>query len=170
MNIRLEKPEDIEGIRHVTHEAFDHRAAEVKLVDLLRERCELTLSLVVEENGEIVGHVAFSPMNIDSAPASFKALGLGPLSVLPAHQRKGIGSALMREGLAQCAALDHDAVLLLGHIAYYPRFGFQPASAFGISSDYDAGDAFMALPLRAGALNDVHGKAHYVRAFADCDC
>lgn len=170
MNIRPERPEDIEAIRHVTHEAFDHRNAEVKLVDLLRERGELTLSLVAEDRGEIVGHVAFSPMNIDSAPASFKALGLGPISVLPAHQRKGIGSALMREGLAHCAAMGYDTVLLLGHTEYYPRFGFQPASAFGISSDYDAGDHFMALPLREGALNDVHGKAHYVRAFVDCDC
>lgn len=170
MNIRPEKPEDIEGIRHITHAAFDQRNAEAKLVDLLRERGELTLSLVAEIDGEIVGHVAFSPMNLEDAPASFRALGLGPISVLPAHQRKGIGSALMREGLAQCAALGCDAVLLLGHTEYYPRFGFTPASAFGIRGDADYGDHFMALPLHEGALNNVHGQARYVRAFADCDC
>ncbi len=78
MNIRHETPADIDAIRHVTHEAFDQRAAEAKLVDLLRERGELTLSLIAEEAGEIVGHVAYSPMTIEGAPASFKALGLGP--------------------------------------------------------------------------------------------
>lgn len=170
MNIRNETPADIDAIRHVTHEAFDHRAAEAKLVDLLRERGELTLSLVAEDAGEVIAHVAFSPMTIDDAPASFKALGLGPVAVLPAHQRKGIGSALIREALAQCAAMGCDAVLLLGHIEYYPRFGFKPASTFGISGDYSAGDHFMALPLRAGALDGVHGKAQYVRAFADSGC
>jgi putative acetyltransferase len=170
MNIRHETPADHEAIRHVTHEAFDQRNAEARLVDLLRERGELTLSLVAEEDGEIVGHVALSPMTIDGAPATIKVLGLGPISVLPAHQRKGIGSALMRESLRQCAVLGYDAVLLVGHIEYYPRFGFRPASTFGISSDYDAGDHFMALPLREGALAGVHGKAHYVKAFADCEC
>lgn len=170
MNIRHETSADYEAIRRVNYEAFDHRAAEAKLIDLLRERGELTLSLVAEVDGEIVGHVAFSPMTIEVGPASFKALGLGPIAVLPAHQRKGIGSALMREGLAQCAAMGCDAVLLLGHIEYYPRFGFTPASAFGISSDYEAGDHFMALPLREGALDGIHGKAQYVRAFVDCDC
>jgi putative acetyltransferase len=170
MNIRHETFADQDAIRHVTHKAFDQRNAEVKLVDLLRERGELTLSLVAEEEGEIVGHLAYSPMTIEGAPASFKALGLGPVAVLPAHQRRGIGSALMRESLKQCAVMGCDAVLLLGHTAYYPRFSFRPASLFGISSNYDAGDHFMALPLREGALAGIHGKAHYVRAFVDSGC
>jgi putative acetyltransferase len=170
MNIRPETHDDIDAIRHVTYEAFDHRAAEAKLVDLLRGRGELTLSLVAEDNGTIIGHLAYSPMTIEGAPANFKALGLGPISVLPSHQRKGIGSALIHESLKQCAALGCDAVLLLGHTGYYPRFGFQPARTFGLTSDYGDGDHFMALPLHAGALDNVHGKAQYVRAFADCDC
>lgn len=170
MNIRHETPADHEAIRHVNDEAFDHRTEESKLVDLLRERGELTLSLVAEDAGEVVAHIAFSPMTIEGAPASFKALGLGPVAVLPAHQRKGIGSALIRESLKQCAAMGYDAVLLLGHTGYYPRFGFKPASVFGISSDYDAGDHFMALPLREGALDSVQGKAHYAKAFAESGC
>jgi putative acetyltransferase len=170
MNIRHETPADHDAIRQINYEAFEHRTEEGKLVDLLRERGELTLSLVTEEAGEVVGHIAYSPMTVERAPAGFKALGLGPVAVLPAHQRKGIGSALIRESLKQCAAMGYDAVLLLGHTAYYPRFGFKPASAFGISSDYNAGDHFMALPLHEGALAGVHGKAQYVRAFVDCGC
>jgi putative acetyltransferase len=170
MNIRHETPADHEAIRRINHEGFDHRTEESKLVDLLRERGELILSLVAEDDGEVVAHIAFSPMTIEGAPASFKALGLGPVAVLPAHQRKGIGSALIREGLKQCAAMEYDAVLLLGHTGYYPRFGFKPASVFGISSDYDAGDHFMALPPREGALDGVQGKVHYPKAFADSGC
>jgi putative acetyltransferase len=170
MNIRHETFADHEAIRRVNYEAFDQRNAEAKLVDLLRERGELTLSLVAEDAGEIVGHVALSPMTIEGAPATIKVLGLGPISVLPAHQRKGIGSALMRESLRQCAGMGYDAVLLLGHTTYYPRFGFRPASTFGISSEYDAGDHFMALPLRDGALAGAHGKAHYAKAFSDSGC
>lgn len=170
MIIRPETPADIDAIRQVTLDAFAPRTAEAKLIDLLRERGELTLSLVAEEDGAVLGHVAYSPMTVEGAPASFKALGLGPISVLPAHQRRGIGSALIRESLRQCAARDYDVVLLLGHLEYYPRFGFKPASDFGISSDYDAGDHFMALPLRDGALAGVQGKAHYAKAFSDCEC
>lgn len=170
MRIRHETPHDADAIRQLTLEAFDHRTQEAKLVDLLRERGNLVLSLVAEDSEQIVGHVAFSPMSVDGAPAGFKALGLGPVSVLPTHQRKGVGSALIREALAQCTALGYDAVLLLGHLEYYPRFGFRPGRAFGLDSDYGNGDHFMALPLRDGALDIVCGKAHYVSAFADCEC
>lgn len=169
MRIRPETPEDAQAIRQLTVEAFDHRTQEAKLVDLLRERGDLTLSLVAEDGGQIVGHVAFSPMSVDGSPAC-KVLGLGPVSVLPTHQRKGVGSALIREALAQLAAQRYDAVLLLGHLEYYPRFGFKPARTFDLTSDYGDGDHFMALPLRNGALDHVRGKAHYVQAFADCEC
>ncbi len=95
-----------------------------------------------------------------------EAMGLGPMAVMPDHQRQGIGSALVRAGIEHCKQLGCDAVVVLGHPEYYPRFGFTPASRFGIKSEYDVPeDVFMALELRPGTLKGRSGTMAYHPAF-----
>jgi putative acetyltransferase len=92
------------------------------------------------------------------------------MAVGPARQRAGIGSALVRAGLERCKLLDAAAVVVLGHPAYYPRFGFVPAAAFGLACEYDVpAEAFMALELRPGALRGAAGTLRYHAAFAEVD-
>ena len=92
------------------------------------------------------------------------------MAVWPDFQRTGIGSRLIRAGLWACRQQGVDAVILVGHTEYYPRFGFLPARDFGLSSDYGDGEAFMALELKPGALENVKGKARYVPEFAETNC
>lgn len=93
-------------------------------------------------------------------------MGLAPMAVLPSHQRRGIGSALVRAGLQHCRQLGIGAVAVLGHPDYYPRFGFRPSTRFGISSEYDApAEAFMVLELQEGYLAGRSGVIRFHPAF-----
>jgi putative acetyltransferase len=115
---------------------------------------------------DVVGHILFTRMAIKGSDASHDALALAPLAVLPAHQRSGIGAALVRYGLAASAGLGHHIVIVLGHPEYYPKFGFVPASRFGIRPPFDVRpEAFMALELQPGALLHVQGEAEYAAPF-----
>lgn len=166
MEIRAEVIADRAAVHTLNRAAFDSDA-EADLVDALRQQADPCIALLAEEAGEIVGHIMFSPALL-AADANLKAMALGPMAVLPARQDKGIGSALVQAGLEQCRRTGCVAVFVLGHARYYPRFGFVPASCFGISSVYDVPDeAFMALELDPGALTDKAGKMHYHSAFAD---
>ncbi|MFT4038892.1 MAG: N-acetyltransferase, partial [Thermomicrobiales bacterium] len=135
MNIRPEVPADTAAIRTLTTAAFTGKpysdGTEAAIVDALRAANALAISLVVEDAGAVVGHVAFSPVTIDGQPGIW--YGLGPVSVMPGRQRQGIGSALIREGLAQLRARGAGGCLLLGDPAYYGRFGFaaDPALRYG---------------------------------------
>ena len=161
MIIRPEAPRDISAIRHVNEQAFGG-SAEANAIDQLRDRGQLRLSLVAEIADRIVGHLLFTPIVIESPDRSWPGLGLAPLSVLPEFQRQGIGSALMIEGLAQCRALGHERVIVLGHPAYYPRFGFERASLHSVRFEFEAPDeACMILALQPGALDGVSGVAKY---------
>jgi putative acetyltransferase len=94
-------------------------------------------------------------------------MGLGPMAVAPSRQRKGIGSALVRDGLRRCKALGYRVVVVVGHPTYYPRFGFVPAIRFGLRCEYDVPtDVFMAVELEPGALNGISGFVRYDDAFA----
>ena len=94
-------------------------------------------------------------------------MGLAPMAVLPGRQRQGIGSALVRSGLDECRRFGFDAVVVLGHADYYPRFGFVRASTFGLMSEYDVpDDVFLALELRLGTLGQGGGTIRYHPAFA----
>ena len=165
MNIRSERPEDAPGIRHVNRLAFG-ASTEAELVDMLREQARPVVSLVAVDAGQIVGHILFSPVTLSSAP-ELRLMALAPMAVLPARQRQGIGSALVRAGLAECRRLGAGAVVVLGHAAYYPRFGFGSAARFGLASEYDVPeDVFMALELQDGALHGRPGTIRYHPAFA----
>src|SRR2546430_3759974 len=138
IHIRPERAADIASVHALNRAAFE-TSTEADLVDALRERAKPIISLVADEAGSIVGHILFSPVTL-SGCAELKIMGLAPMAVLPAEQRRGIGSTLVRAGLARCKQLGCVAVVVLGHPAYYPRFGFVPASRFGIASEYEVSD------------------------------
>lgn len=128
MQIRDERPEDADAIRAVTEVAFADMpyasGTEAEIVERLRADDALALSLVAEDDGQIVGHIAFSPVTVDGADAGW--FGVGPVSVRPDRQKAGIGSALMRQGLAMLKARGAQGCALVGDPAYYARFGFVP--------------------------------------------
>jgi len=163
MKIRLELPTDADAVRAVNQAAFE-KNTEADLVDLLREQASPIISLVAEDAGSIKGHILFSPVTLLGHP-SLKIMGLAPMAVLPDHQRRGIGSALVRAGLDACRQFGFGAVIVLGHAEYYPRFGFQPASRFGPKCEYDVpDDVFMALER---AMAGKSGTIRYHPAFAN---
>lgn len=163
LHIRPEREEDHAVVQRVNEEAFGGQT-EAKLVNRLRVHSRF-LSLVAESDGEIVGHILFTPVTLDDEDRGI--MGLAPMAVLPGQQGKGIGSALIETGLQACREADASAVIVLGHADYYPRFGFVPASRFGVSSEYDVPDEnFMALELRPGALAG-GGLIRYHHVFND---
>jgi len=142
---------------------------EAELVDALRAAGKAVISLVAVDGEEVIGHILFSPVSIGDATA-VRALGLAPMSVLPQHQNAGIGSSLVRAGLEECSKLGYECVVVLGHATYYPRFGFIPASRFGLRSEYAVPDeVFMATELREGALKECAGLVRYASEFADIE-
>lgn len=166
MEIRTEKTGDRETVHSVNVSAFI-TSDEADLVDILRDQAESIVSLVAEEKKQVVGHIMFSPVSLSGHP-DLKVMGLAPMSVLPAFQQKGIGSALVRSGLEQCRQLGFHAVVVLGHPEYYPRFGFLPSLRFGIDSEYDVPkDVFMVMELSPGALHGKTGKIKYHQAFSN---
>jgi putative acetyltransferase len=165
MRIRPELPTDREAIRAVNLAAF-RTHAEADLVERLRVQASPLVSLVADDSKSVVGHILFSPVVL-VGHTDAKVIGLAPMAVLPAWQRRGIGSALVPRGLEACRSLGFGAVVVLGHAEYYPRFGFQPASRFGLGSEYDVPDeVFMALELEPGALRGKSGTIRYHPAFA----
>jgi putative acetyltransferase len=165
--IRLETPEDKAAIRHVNEEAFGQKE-EAEIIEKLRNRGALTLSLVAVLDDRIVGHIAFSPVKVEAERSSFEAIALAPMAVLPAYQRKGIGSQLVRSGLKECRNLVNKIVVVLGHPNYYPRFGFVPAKPQGIKCEFEAPDeAWMVLELPEGALAGRQGTVSFQPEFRE---
>lgn len=165
--IRPETPEEYAAIHAVNALAFG-REQEARLVDTLRQSPGFTpeLSLVAVEAGQVVGHVLFSPIRIETESGDVPILSLAPVAVRPEAQNRGIGSQLIRHGLDECRRLGHTIVVLIGHPNYYPRFGFSPARAMGLEAPFPIPDeAFMALELVPGALAGVTGLVRYPPAF-----
>ena len=164
MHIRLERADDIAAVRAVNLAAFE-TDAEADIVDLLRQLGTPLVSLVAEDDGAVVGHILFSPVTLGGHPA-LRLAGLAPMAVVPSRQRQGIGSLLVQDGLAQCRRLGFDAVVVLGHAGFYPRFGFTPSTRFGLRSEYDVPeDVFMILELEDGVLGGKSGTIRYHPAF-----
>jgi len=118
----------------------------------------------------VVGHILFTAIEVRTATHSHPALALAPMAVLPALQRTGIGSSLVRRGLADARDLGHGVVIVVGHPGYYARFGFVPAEPLGIRAPFEVSSpAFMALELRPDALRGVRGEVRYPPEFADVE-
>jgi putative acetyltransferase len=165
IEVRPERATDHDTVRRMNVAAFG-QPDEADLVDRLRAQARPYLGLVAEVEGAVVGHIAFSPVTLDPPRPGLVAFGLAPTAVLPEHQRRGAGAALVWEGLAACRRAGGSAVVVLGHPLYYPRFGFRPASTFGLRCEYDVPDeAFMALALVPGALDGASALARYHPAF-----
>ena len=165
--VRPECAADYSAIDEVNRLAFGQED-EARLVRELRnvEGFTSELSLVAVKNNNVVGHLLFSPIRIESPDGSTPAIALAPMSVLPAFQRQGIGSKLVRAGLEACRRLGHKIVVVVGHPDYYPRFGFTPARAKGLKAPFPGPDeAFMALELSPGALEGVSGTVRYPPPF-----
>lgn len=146
--IRYEEPGDVTAIYEVVRSAFP-TDEEARLIDLLRESGHLSVSLVAEEHGKVVGHIAFSPVTIHGQQGG---LGLAPVSVKPEFQNQGIGGELVTQGLQAARQFGAGYVVVLGHSHYYPRFGFQNASALGFHNEYGAEESFMIMELEPGAM------------------
>ncbi|NLM87012.1 MAG: N-acetyltransferase [Clostridiales bacterium] len=177
MHIREETPADYRENEELVREAFWNRyapgATEHYVLKLLREEAgfEAWQSLVAEYEGHLIGQVLLSPAHIKGENGKVhEVLILGPVCCMNAVACRGVGSALMRAAIQ--AAKDHNAraIFLMGNPAYYKRFGFVPASRFGVylpGADRTAEAAFfMALPLYEGALSDISGTFHESPAFA----
>ncbi len=159
MIIREEQQSDHEAIRSVVTDAFG-QPDEARLADMLRTDGDIEIALIAELDRKLVGHVVLSRMILPEA-----ALGLAPVSVLPAFQRQGVGSALMRAGIKRAQENGWERIFLLGEPAYYNRFGFAAETAAGFSSPY-AGPYFMALELAENLPDRSEGVAEYASAFS----
>jgi putative acetyltransferase len=148
VEIRPERKKDLKAIAGVTRAAFDQEQ-EVRMIEAIRASDGFVpeFSLVAEAEGEIVGHVLLSYVDL----AGKRVLELGPISVLPRLQRQKIGSLLVRESIRRAELRGEPLVLVLGHPEYYPRFGFVRASRLGIEPPDDdiPDEAWMAIPLTA---------------------
>jgi putative acetyltransferase len=158
-----ETPDDIDAIAALNRAAFGGEY-EVETIDRLRLDGLLALSLVERDAGTVVGHILFNELDVTVDGRAIRVVALAPMAVIPDRQREGIGSRLVRQGLSMLKERGYEAVIVLGHPAYYPRFGFSAALAAKLAAPF-SGSAFMALELKPGALAGASGTVRYPRAF-----
>lgn len=159
MVIRPAEPADHAAIHAVVAAAFG-QPDEADLVDRLRADGDALVELVAVESEAVVGHILFSPLKTDTG-ARFAALA--PLAVQPGRQKDGLGTMLMQVGHALCRAASVEAIIVLGHPAYYPRVGYSAGAAKTVKAPF-AGPSFMGLALAPGAL-DAPVTITYAKAF-----
>lgn len=170
-------PEHFAEVADVQRQAFG-RLDEARMVEAVRAAKSATISLIAQkppadrqrDRWLSVGHVLLSPVTLDAGDASLhpRGLGLGPLAVVPAYQRQGIGTRLVQAALRRAKLLGYAYVVVVGHPPYYPRFGFVPTSRFGLRYERQVpDDVFMALELVPGALEGVPGVVRYLPAFSE---
>jgi len=172
ISIRQEQEADHKVVFQLIEEAFagetlsDHR--EQFLVERLRksEAFIPELSIVAILNEQIVGHILLTKIKIKNTTQSFDSLALAPVSVLPPFQGQGIGGALIKAAHEKAKALGHTSIVLLGHEAYYPRFGYQQSAQFGISLPFDVpAENCMAIELVPNTLQKISGVVEYAPEF-----
>lgn len=172
ITLRDETPSDRGGIRKVTIDAFANSEfghnGEADLIDAVRAATDQTLSLVAIHGTQVVGHILFSPVSIECAHRTIHGIGLGPLSVLPAFQRKGIGSQLVEAGLRRLVSRNTPFSVVAGHPGFYTRFGFVPSADYGITHGF-AGMPQEVFFIRADSMQSLQdlrgGLAFYLPAF-----
>ena len=148
--IRPEREQDTTGVRRVLEAAFP-TAAEADLVERLRRGSKSVIALAAEDEGDVVGHIVFSPLALEPLAGAI-GLGLGPIAVLPDYEKHGVGRRLVQNGLAACHAWGAGFVTVLGDPEYYGRFGFEPASEHGLLNEFGAEPHFMVFPLKKNGL------------------
>lgn len=153
VDIRREASGDAPQISRVNELAFE-RTAEADVIIKLRQTCPNFISLVAVADEQIIGHILFTPAWLESPNLRVDGMGLAPLAVLPENQNRGVGGMLIQAGLMEIKNLGWPFVIVLGHPGYYPRFGFEPASRYGILCEYDGvpDEAFMILLFDQGAI------------------
>lgn len=162
MDIRDERPADVRSIRQLNRRAFG-RDQEANIVDALRSNRATLLSMIAVDEDDVVGHVMYSPVTIGEMTGA----GLGPMAVVPEHQRQGIGSDLVTTSLERLRSAACPFVVVIGHPAFYPRFGFKPASPYGISCEWPVPDeVFMINVLDPRHMRTVKGLARYRPEFS----
>ena len=161
IHVRDESPDDWKAIYQVVSSTFG-RLSEAELVGALREAGDGIVSLVADDDGQIIGYVLLSKMD-----APFSALALAPVSVIPPRQRSGIGSALIKRAVSKARDEGWAAIFVLGNPNYYKRFGFDQEAAAGFTSPY-AGRHFMVLKL-SPSLPATTGALRHAPAFAALD-
>ncbi|HEX7797766.1 MAG TPA: N-acetyltransferase [Vicinamibacterales bacterium] len=162
IDIRKERANDIPAIREVNRRAFgsDH---EGKIVDALRTSHAVSVSLVATVNDAVVGHILYSPAVVGGVEGA----ALGPMAVLPEHQRQGIGSQLVAAGNERLHIAGCPFVIVIGHPGFYPRFGFTPAHRLGITCEWDVpSDVFMVLVMDSQKAGALRGLAEYRPEFS----
>ena len=167
MEIRPETPADYPAIADVLVAAFG-QDAEARLVEKIRrsDRYIPDLTLVAELNGQIVGHILFSYIDL-VGQETLPILGLAPLAVHPDYQRQGVGSALTQAGLEKAEARGEAIAIVLGHPPFYSRFGFEPTVHYGIESPFEVPAEFFRVKFLQPQLQRSSGKIIYPPAFAD---
>jgi len=163
--VRAEEAADRAAVEAVHRAAFPS-AAEARLVNMLRTSGRAAVSLVAETDDQVVGHILFSPVSVEPARPGVAGAGLAPVAVPPSRQCQGIGSQLVMQGIAACRRAGFDFIVVLGDPAYYRRFGFAPASGFGLGNEYGADREFMVLELSTGCLRGMHGTVRYSDEFS----
>ena len=166
ISVRAEGPLDATSVREVNDQAFGS-PVEGRIVESLRDASDC-ISLVATKNDLVVGHILFTPVSLTPS-AGLRVAGLGPMSVLPEHQRAGIGGQLIRAGLEACREHGYSAVVVVGHPEYYPRFGFEPAHTRGLTlPDFDVPqEVFMVVELDPGVRERLKGAVKYRAEFAE---
>ncbi|MCX5778319.1 MAG: N-acetyltransferase [Elusimicrobia bacterium] len=169
IDIRPEEEPDYKAIYQLIDKAFG-RNNEALLIDTLRKTPEFVpgLSLVGRYCDKVVGHVLMYPVAIVEGDKRTITLALEPISVLPAYQKKGIGSKLVKVGLSKAKKLGFGSVVVVGHPEYYPQFGFMPAGRWNIKVPFEATDnVVMAIELIPGALENAAGTVSYPSPFSE---
>jgi len=164
ISIRLRASTDDEAITALVKAAF-RGPDEAAIIARLRKDGDMVAEFVALDAGEVVGHIAFSRLDVQSGSQTLRAVALAPLAVTPGRQRQTIGDALTRHALDRLRDEGEELAVVLGHPAYYPRFGFSSLLAKLLEAPY-AGEAFMALELKAGVLAALRWRVTYPRAFA----
>jgi len=166
IKIRAEKSDDHDAVKDLNDRAFN-QSQEGIIVGKITNSGASILSLVAEIDKKIVGHILFSPAQFEEFPGITGGMGLAPMAVLPGYQEQGIGKMLVKEGISILRKQNVPFIIVLGHEHYYPKFGFEKASGYGIRCQWEGvpDEAFMILILNHELMSGVQGVARYMDEF-----